>query len=327
MTTQTSSSARSIESFRGDFEGLAAVMAESWGENASTPFLYTAPFLASLFEYPGAGFELAPAVYHGSELVAFAAGFPRTVVVDGREARVLVVALLTAASAHKSAGYGIVVWSELVRRARDAGFDGVVNYCVEGEAMDRMIVGCCRRLRIPVEKVRTIEYRSRLLPRATGLPAPAVPGDAAQALTEAAAEMTSGVAIRRLLASEEAEWQCTRHGAVTALDRPRDGAPALLTGYVMPIANRERTPCLVVEDVFWGTLGDDARRGLVRELVARAAAAGARIAVLPELGYASLEPFAAERFRPSGQTIHVYLSLWSRDVHVDAPASLYLDVF
>jgi hypothetical protein len=40
-----------------------------------------------------------------------------------------------AAAEHRSSGHGIVIWSELVRRARAAGFDGMADSCVEGEAM------------------------------------------------------------------------------------------------------------------------------------------------------------------------------------------------
>jgi hypothetical protein len=137
----------------------------------------------------------------------------------------------------------------------------------------------------------------------------------------AAAPVAERTPLARVWTRDEANWQITRAGAITVRDR--DG---VISGYVMQIADARRTPCLLVEDVLWGGLGADERVALARRLVARAAAAGARIAVLPQLGYADTEPFAAAGFRPSQRIVHLYLTLWG-----DAPApqpvpSTYLDV-
>src|SRR5881397_1040999 len=114
-------------------------MQRSWAENKSQSLLYTSEFLSSCFAYPGANFHLAPAIYDGQKLVAFIAGFPRRMRWKGTELRVVVLSFLTVLSEYKSSGYGIVLWSEVIKRARAAGFDGFVNYLVQGESMDNMM--------------------------------------------------------------------------------------------------------------------------------------------------------------------------------------------
>lgn len=314
-----------IGDFRGDYGELAAVMEASWGTNGNVPFRYTPEFLADCFRYPGSSFSLAPAVYQDSALAAFAAGFPRRVRIGGQVRRVLVVAFLTAAAEHRNSGYGIVVWSELMKRAASAGFDGAVNYCVEGDPMNRMIEGSCRRLGLPAARVGSFPYLSRLIwpKRAAALQA----GPQAQpaALVTAAAELVE-VALARVWSAEEAAWQLNRQGAVSAV-AGSNAAPAVLTGYVMPIADRNRTPCLIVEDTLWGRVPAAEREQLVRRLLAKAAAVGARVAILPQRGYADVRPFLDCGFRPSQKLIHAYLSLWNGHTP-DAPWSgYYLDVF
>jgi hypothetical protein len=290
-------------------------------------FLYTAPFLANLFDYPAASFSLAPTLYVGSEPIAFVAGFPRGVRLGGKELHVLVVALLTVASSHKSKGYGIVVWSELVRRARAAGFDGVVNYCVDGEAMDGMIEGSCRRLGIPVSKIYSVSYLSRVLWR----PGAGVDGAECEVSTtqlmDAASDVAARVPLARIWTAPEAAWQCSREGVVCAYREGREASRALLTGYVMPIANRDRTRSLIIEDVLWDDLDQGDREAVAAELVAKGAAAGAQVAIVPDLGYADMSPFAAAKFKPSGRTIHAYLSLWEETQPSESLPGYYLDVF
>lgn len=316
---------RSFEDFRGDFEQLAALMEASWRDNATPAFLYTPAFLANLFDYPGASFSLAPTLYVGPEPIAFVAGFPRRVSFRGKELHVLVVALLTVASSHKSKGYGIVVWSELVRRARDSGLDGVVNYCVEGEAMDRMIEGSCRRLGIPVSKVYSVSYLSRVLWRPGAHMDGAECEVSATDLIDAASDLAAQVPLARLWSGPEAAWQCSREGVVCA-EGPED-SQAVLTAYVMPISNRDRTRSLIIEDVLWGDLDRGEREALAGELAAKGAAAGAQLAIVPDLGYADMRPFAAAKFKPSGRTIHAYLSLWDETQPAGSLPGYYLDVF
>ena len=100
-----------------------------------------------------------------------------------------------------------------------AGFDGMVNYCVEGEAMNRMIDGACRRLRLPVERVFSIAlpleaHAPDRLERDDGAAAPP-----SIAFSQAAAPIADEAPLARLWTREEARWQCTRDGAVVARAR------------------------------------------------------------------------------------------------------------
>jgi len=317
----------SIEDFRGNFEELATMIEASWLENPTTPFLYTAVFLASLFAYPGASSFFAPTLYRGSEPIAFVAGFPRRIRLFGRELQVMVAALLTVAREYKSSGYGILVWSELVRRAREAGLNGVVNYCIEGEAMDRMIVGGCRRLDVPVSRVCTASYLSRVLLRRRSEGGDASSEISAAEFAEIASTVTAEVPLARRWSLAEAEWQCRRPGIVSVSQNGSGPGQGVLTGYVMPLANPSRTRCLVIEDVLWGNTEPDGREVLVKELVGNAAAAGAQVAIVPDLGYADLSPFTAAKFRPSGRRIHAYLSLFDDALPAGELPGYYLDVF
>lgn len=328
MTTSTlnTSPKNSLEDFRGDFEELAAVMKASWDENASSPFLYTAEFLADCFRYPGASFSLAPTIYRGDELVAFAAGFPRRVLVGSKERNLIVSAFLTAASEHKNKGYGIVVWSELMKRAQDSGFDGVVNYCIEGEAMNRMIEGSCRRLGVPVIRAQSFSYLSRpLFRKASATPADPDP-IRPELLMRASARVPRSAELSRAWTEEEASWQLGRVGAVSA-HAGSDTDPAILTGYIMSVSDRRQTKCLLVEDILWGTLDQPDRQRLAQDLVDRAIAAGARLAIIPCLGYADVEAFHAIGFRPSQRTLHSYLTFWDGQMPAQPVSGCYLDVF
>jgi hypothetical protein len=317
-----------IEDFRGDFEQLAAMLRASWEENATPGFLYTPAFLADLFRYPGASFSLAPTLYLGAEPVAFVAGFPRRVRLDGNDLQILVIALLTVAKTHKSAGYGIHLWTELVRRARVAGFDGVLNYCVEGGAMNRMIEGACRRAGISCTRIHTVSYLSRVLLRskdddASGAACDFSPSEFVSLASTAAAS----VPLARSWNESEAAWQCSREGGVSVCRETSEARRGLLTGYVMAIANAARTKCLIVEDILWHELERDERDQLAGHIAAAGAAAGASVVIVPVLGYADTSPFAAAKFRESGQKIHAYLSLWNGPQPQDALPGYYLDVF
>src|ERR1700719_816953 len=129
-----------IEDFRGDLAQVAALIQESWEENAAQGCLY-----------------------HGDTPRAFVAGFPRTFLYKARELRAILCTLLSVCSEFKRSGYGIVLWSELVKRARDAGYDAMVNYCVDGESMNGMIVGSCRMLKLPTQRVFSVHYLMRVL--------------------------------------------------------------------------------------------------------------------------------------------------------------------
>ena len=152
-----------LDNFRGDFVKLAAFINGSWAENNEQPLNYRPEFLKTCFEYPGTSSNLLPTIYSGADPIAFVAGFPRSVRLERATLRLAIVTFLTVASEHKKKGYGVALWSELVSRLRHSGFDGMINYCVSGSAMDQMISGCCQRLKLPSANVYSISYMSTLL--------------------------------------------------------------------------------------------------------------------------------------------------------------------
>lgn len=320
---------RGIEDCRGDFEDISRLMERSWAGNTQQALFYPADFLASCFEYPGASFSLGPTIYEGSTPLAFGAAFPRRVCVKGRELNLVIITFLTAASELKKRGYGIVLWSELVKRARAAGFDGMVNYCVDGESMNSMILGCCRMLQLPTARVYTVPYWSRIFPRRKVESVQAEPAatDVVENFLELAIPIAKQTPLARLWSRKEAEWQCQRRlGSVVAefASGPRRG---MLVGYIMPVANASRTKCLIVEDVLWGDLEPREREQLAQALLDRAFLAGAQTAVAPDLGYADFAPFHAAHFRPSQRLLHTYLTVWNGEPFMETLPSMYLDVF
>ena len=151
------------ESFRGDFDSLASVVRDSWSETPNQSLLYDAPFIRSAFAYPGASFDLAPTIYIDGHPAAFVAGFSRTVRLKGREQRLACVTFWTTSKRFKGRGYGSRVWTEILRRARDSGYDGAVNYCVDGAATNDMVVACGKRVDAAVYRVFSTKYLARLL--------------------------------------------------------------------------------------------------------------------------------------------------------------------
>ena len=319
--------AQAVEEFRGDHEELAAVMRASWVDGAGAPYLYTAELLADWMGYPGAERAPAPAIYADGGLVAFVAGLPRQVEIAGATRQILVSTFLTVAPAQKAAGYGIVVWSELMRRAAAAGYDGVINYCADGEAMHRMIETGCRLLELPLVRVKSFSY---LVGRVTAARAESTGAGAAQRpsarqlVDAAAAERGRGGAderVWRVWSEAEAGWQLSRIGSVAVGD-----GPGVLTGSVVTVADEARSRYLVVDDVLWASAGDEARRRLLAGLLAHAADDGAGYAVLPVTGYADVRPFLAAGMVPSPHTMHAYLTLWSDPTAVRPVERYYLDV-
>ena len=321
----------SIENFRGDFTHLASLMQASWAENSSQSLLYTSEFLSSCFDYPEADFSLAPAIYVQSKPVAFVAGFPRHVKFNGRDQKIIVITFLTVLPEYKKKGLGIILWSELVNRARAAGFDGMVNYCVDGEPMNAMIVGSCNRLKLPVAHIYSARYMSTVLrsdKHAQGL------NDnnpqATDIFLDLAAPLVDSQPLARIWSKPEAEWQCVRRSQPINETFSAGGRSGLLTGYIMSISDRLRTKCLLIEDILWGTLTAEERQTLLQKFLKKAASAGVRLATVPVLGYADMEPFKKARFQSTRRVLHAYLTLWSAQ-HADLASgplpSMYLDIF
>jgi hypothetical protein len=318
-----------IEDFRGDFASIANLVQESWQENGKQGLLYTPEFIASCLDYPGSSYSLAPAIYEGDRPFGFVAGFPRTVLYKGRELRVMLCTLLSVSNEFKRRGYGVILWSELVKRAQSAGFGGMVNYCIDGEPMNGMILGCCRMLKLPTARFFSVHYLMRLLPPklvAGRAEAPQeIPQDLIEQFRTACGFIGTDTLFKRVWTEDEARWQLQRHDGLVAYHRSehREG---LLTGYLMHAANPQRTKCLLIEDVLWGTLEDAERLTLVQKLLDMSIQAGAQMAFLPCLGYAELAPFRAARFRSSPRTLHCYLTVFNDEPSPGPVSSMYLDV-
>lgn len=321
----------SIENFRGDFAQLASAMQASWAENSGQALLYTSEFLASCFEYPGAEFSFAPTIYVASKPVAFVAGFPRQVRFHGRAQKIMVITFLTVLPEYKKKGLGITLWSELVTRARAAGFDGMVNYCVDGEPMNAMIVGSCKRLKLPIARIYSARYMSTVLRPGNHTREPDDSHQHAAAIfLSLAAPLGDSLLLARIWSKAEAEWQCYRRSEPITETLSAQGRSGVLTGYVMSISDKQHTRCLLIEDILWGDLTADERQTLLQKVLKKAVAAGVRLATVPVLGYADMEPFKKARFQSTRRVLHAYLTLWSGE-HADLPSeplqAMYLDVF
>ncbi|MGH7988262.1 MAG: hypothetical protein ACREQX_18500 [Candidatus Binataceae bacterium] len=318
---------RSLKDFDGDFEALARLMRESWSQNKSQPLLYTPAYLASCLAYPGTTPHLAPTLYQDSRIVGFVAGFPRRVHYRGRELRLIISAFLTVASEHKRSGYGIVLWSELVKRTRASGYDGLISYSIDGEPMANMMLGCYQRMNVPAARIFSVNYLTRLMPhRQTGVePEPADPNLALRFM-HAASRMAAAVPLARIWSVEEVQWNC-RRGDSVVVSHGTDESQGFLTGSLMSIADRDATKCVVLDDVLWNNLGIEERRALVDKLVARAMGLGARMAIVPLQGYADAEAFTKSRFLRSPRLLHAYLGMWNTDLRPEPVNSFYLDVF
>jgi hypothetical protein len=317
----------SIENFRGDYDQVAGLIQRSWMENSNQSLMYTTDFVASYFEYPGSSFSLAPTLYDGNKPIAFIAGFPRRLKFKERELNVILSSFLSVSSEFKKKGYGVVLWSELVKRAQAAGFDGMVNYCVDGEPMNGMILGCCRAMKLPTERVFSVGYQMRILQSkpVSQLELKMEPEDVG-VLLQTAASIVEHAPLARIWSEKEAEWQCRRYSGIVArhVSGPKQG---VLTGHVVEIANSQRTKCLIIEDVLWGTLEPSERLVLTRRLLDQAIAVGAQLAIVPNLGYADMAPFNAARFRRSPRVLQAYLTVFKGDPPPEAVSSMYLDVF
>jgi hypothetical protein len=326
QASQTSRTPFQIEDFRGDFSHVAALIQASWKENGKQGLLYSPEFIASCLSYPGSSHSLAPTLYQAEKPCAFVAGFPRAIQYRGRELRVILCTLLSVSNEYKKSGYGIVLWSELVKRAKSAGYDGMVNYCVEGEPMNAMILGCCRMMKLPTERIFSVHYLMRLLQPATSTPARNESADnLVEKFLRAADLIGKDTPLTRIWTEKEVQWQLRRHGGLVAHHRSGD-KEGLLTAYLMHAANERRTKCLLIEDVLWGTLDDAQRLALVEQLLSRGIQAGAQLAFLPCLNYAGIAPFRAARFRSSPRTLHCYLTVFDGQPVPEPVPSLYLDV-
>lgn len=306
-----------------DAHAAAELMRASWSENRESPLDYDADVLRSYLEYPGDGPVLAPALLDDGRLVAFVVGMPRTVSLHGEPRRLLLMTFFTVAPGWKGHGLGAEVWAECLRRARDAGYDGAVHYCVDGNVSNHVTLAGARRLGLSSTHLGTVCYLMRLLTPVAGGPRAARP-PVVDDFLQAARTAAGHAAFARRWTAAEAAWQC--HGRLEPIGvtcRQGDAAGAI-AGYGMRMLDSLRTRCAFVDDVLLHELAPPDRVHLVEEFVA-AAAAHARIAVVPVLDYADMSAFHATGFRRSPRTLNAYLTMWDAVADVDV-RSMYMDV-
>jgi GNAT superfamily N-acetyltransferase len=301
-----------------DWPAAVDLLRRAWKDNRETSLDYSLEFVESLARYPGAGPVLIPALYDGDTLVAFVAGFPRTVRLHGQTRRLLLMTFFTVDPAARGRGYGRIIWANCLRQAKAAGYDGAIHYCVEGNPSNAITIAGARAAGFEARRVFTVSYWMRLLRPLATPSADDAPSDPALLLDAAAA--LAPAPLTRLWTPAEAEWQMTAPGRLCAA---ADGG--VLTGYVLHTLDAARTACCFVDDVLWDRVPPDARPALLDRFLATASRR-AGLAVLPLLGYADLAPFRAAGFRRSPRLLHAYLTLWDSLPAPEPFPGMYLEV-
>jgi hypothetical protein len=311
--------------FRGNFDELATVMQGAWAANKEVPLLYTPPFLKSAFEYPGADLHLSPSIYSASgALLAFIAGFPRRFRVNGKQHSFVLTSFLTAAEGQKGSGYGIGLWREVHRRAREAGFDGALSLCVEGDGMDKIILSLARLFGLKTQRIFSVEYLTRFL-RPAQEPVQSASDRDIGTFLKLASTIPDRTPFARSWTRDEATWQCRARDGAVAVSTSHDQHSGMLTGYIVGVAGKPPVKALAVEDVLWGDLDERRRKDLLQNFLRAGASRGAQVASCPVMNYADLEPFRTAGFRPSKRQVHAYLTSWTL-IEISTLPSVYLDV-
>lgn len=164
---------RCFQELGARFETAARLMRNSWAENSDQSLDYNLAFLASCYEYPEVNPSLSPILEDGPALCAFVSAFPRRAVLDGRPLRLALLSFFTVAAGMKGMGYGKTVWAERLRRACEAGYDGAVHYCVDGNRSNQVTVAAARSIGFETKLVMTLGYLIRFLRLAPdAVPAP-----------------------------------------------------------------------------------------------------------------------------------------------------------
>lgn len=306
---------------------LASMMQESWAENPNPPLRYTQCFLRSIFEYPGSTFALAPTVYKMDQkgILGFVAGFPRFAVWEGKPTKLVLISFLTAAKSVKGSGLGLLLLVDLVNRAREEGFDGVINFCVEGDGMDKCMPYFSRAMCLNTERIFTVNYLVRLLHSKGPLRDERIDDSDIDLFLELSANINADVKLSRVWSRAEADWQCReRAGSITISLRNGQHA-GMITGYIMEDGSNAQVRVAILDDILWGDLSEAEREQLLDRFLRVAAFRGARIATCPVLGCASLTPLESLRFRRSGRVLHTYLTLWN-GMQPSLVEKLYLDI-
>ena len=215
---------------------------------------------------------------------------------------------------------------ELIRRAQETGFDGMIEFCVDGEPMNDIVVASCRRENIAVERIYSVRYLSRLLFPKADWPSRENDAGIVDAFLELSSAIVPQIPLARVWTRAEAEWQCISRSGAIAVRHFCNSRQGILTGYIVDVSNRNRDKCLMIEDLLWHDLNVIERKTLLQRLMSAARAAGAKMVAAPVMGYADIEPLEASQFRASSRKLNAYLSIWNGSPPVRV-SSMYVDVF
>ncbi len=300
------------------WQAAVELIAASWKENKERPLDYTQSFIQSLADYPAALPVIAPAFYLGERLAAFVIGFPRKFLLNGAPKSLLLMTFFTVAPEFKGQGLGRQIWATCLEQAREAGYDGALYYCVEGNLSNKVTRAGVRLAGNEPVHIFTVKYLMRGL-RPSEPVSPIEPAEPDFFL--ACASAMQEVPLQRLWSRAEVQWQLGRPGAISVAEP----AVGLITGYTIQVADAQRTTVLFVEDIFWLTEDRGARSALVARLMKQASQI-ASLAAVPILGCVDLEPFSAAGFRKSPRVLNCYLAAGQNTPATGGMESIYADV-
>jgi hypothetical protein len=220
-----------LGTFNGDFEELETLVETEWAAKygTKTRFRYGAQWLAEFFHGPAGAKRELQLEYRDANgaLVGFVGATPRRAVVNGREVRLELVTLLTAARRC----VGLVAFEllrEVHHRAAHAGIYGTYNCCLEGDRTPELLKYVAKSEKLQVVEVAPVPS---LIGLAKLAPDHEVAGvrEATVADAKHVADLftgaTSKLHLGRQVTEETVRASLERHRATRALVLLRDGVP------------------------------------------------------------------------------------------------------
>ena len=304
-----------------DARAAMDLMNRSWTENQDRPLKFEEEFIRGYLQYPSTAPVLSPALYDGESLVGFVIGIPRHVMLHDRECDLVLLTFFTVAPDFKGCGLGVAIWAECLRSAQQAGYDGAIHYCSEGNRSNHVTAAAAHRIGLVQHPIGKVEFLMASL--ASIGKEQATPATPSIDRFMAAASSPPPTPLARLWSRTEGEWECIhRAGALyTTSDDP--DPPAALAGYRIDIMDGLGTRCLFIDDVLWRDVPPSSRVELLRRFVA--AASDCKVAFVPLLNYADMSAFRAVGFRRSPKSLAAYVTIWNGNPCPDIP-SMYIDV-
>jgi hypothetical protein len=206
------------------------------------------------------------------------------------------------------------------------GYDGTINFCVEGDDMQRMMPWVGKFFRLNTREIYRVEYLSRFLRPVAEKETATATDTEIELFLDLANTSLPGLPLARIWTLEEAAWQCRERSGAIAVSLENEGHRGLLTGYVITVMGNPPAPVALIDDVLWGSLESSDQAVLLQRFLAAAASKGAQSVSCPLLGYSSMVPLTAAAFRPSKRVLHAWLTLWN-GLEPEPLSSLYIDVF